>query len=100
MFAVLQGFLGEIKMRIGGRRDTDGMNIRILKDIFMIRCCLYLRKILLDRFQAVGAKISAHDGARIGQLREDTDMVGAPLVAPDDTDINQSQLPLTPKPCP
>ncbi len=52
MFAVLQSFLGEIKMRIGGRSDTNGMDIRTFKDIFLIRRCLYLWKILFDRFQA------------------------------------------------
>ena len=76
--------IGQIDVRL-----MDGLDIRIFQDIFIIRRRLYLREGFFDCFQARFVQVRAHDGARIRKLREDTDMVGAPLAAPDDTDVDQ-----------
>ena len=83
MLSILQGLPGNIKMRIRGRSDTDGINIRMLQDRLNILRGLDPGISRPDRLKPFIIQICAYLNLAIGRLIKNTDMIGAPMPASD-----------------
>ena len=88
VLAGLQGLLAQFVMQVGRGRDAHRVDVGVGQNILVVGGRLQPDVLLGELGQPVLIEIRAHEGIGIGKLGENPDMVGPPVAASDDADID------------